>query len=175
MRAPEFTYLHLLGLCPDILRDRASAVQNRDIFEHLLAPIPEAWRPDRDALKSAAELVYCQRGQCLTIEVLGNSQQGLSRGNHLFQQRDEILHHADLLVGDKDRSVFQYRFHLFSIGDEVRRQITVVEGKPLHDLELCLCGLGFFKRDDPSAPTFSNASVTSSPTVESLCAEMAAT
>src|SRR5213078_3743576 len=49
-----------------------------------------------------AQVVDHEGGQRLALDVLGNDQEGLACPRHLLEQRQHVLHHADLLLVDED-------------------------------------------------------------------------
>ena len=52
---------------------------------------------------------------------------GLAHLRGLFQDREQVLHAGDLLLGEEDEGVFEHRFHLLGVGHEVGRDIAAVE------------------------------------------------
>ena len=66
---------------------------------------------------------------------------------HLLEDREQILHHADLPVGEEDQHVLQHRLHLLGVGDEVGREVAAVELQALDHLELGLGRLGLLDGD----------------------------
>src|SRR5581483_8005922 len=71
---PEALGLDVLELHSEILGNHDSTGQNRDILQHLLAPIAEPWRLDRRDLKRAAQLVDHQRRKRLAFDIFGDYQ-----------------------------------------------------------------------------------------------------
>jgi len=71
----------------EFLGDDGAAGQDRDVFEHRLAPIAEARRLDGDGLQDAADVVDDQRGERLAVDVLGDDQQRLAGLRNLLEQR----------------------------------------------------------------------------------------
>src|SRR5260370_3033810 len=55
--APEHAHCNLVELDAEILADRLSAGEDRDVFEHGLAAVPQAPNPHRRHLQSAAQPV----------------------------------------------------------------------------------------------------------------------
>src|SRR3989440_2547819 len=49
-----------------------------------------------------SELVDHERGQRLALDVLRDDQERLARARHLLEQRQHVLHHADLLLVNQD-------------------------------------------------------------------------
>src|SRR5208283_3547323 len=74
------------------------AGQDRDIFEHRLAPIAEARRLDRDARQRAANLVHDQGRQRLTFDILGDNQERLADLGNRLEDRQQVLHRRDLFL-----------------------------------------------------------------------------
>ena len=73
---------------------------------------------------------------------------GLPAARDLLEQRQQVLHVADLLLVDQDVGIFEHAFHALGIGDEVGREIAAVELHAVHGLQLGDHGLRFFDRDD---------------------------
>ena len=66
----------------------------------------------------------------------------------LLEQREQVLHRADLLLVDQDVGVLERRFHALGIGHEVRREVAAVELHAFDHFQLGLQRLRFFNRDD---------------------------
>src|SRR5712691_8775974 len=147
LRVAEIVEHGVLELYAQLLGNHLAAGEDRDIGEHLLAPVPEAWGLHRAHLQRAAQLVDHQRGQRLALHVLGNDEQGLARLRHLLEDREQVLHRGDLLVVHQDVRVLEHGLHLLRIGDEVRREVAAVELHPVHGFERGLEALRLFDRD----------------------------
>ena len=78
-------------LAADLLADDGAAGQDGDVAEHLLAAIAEARRLDGEDLDGAAELVHDERGERLTVDVLGDDQDGLALLDGLLERREHVL------------------------------------------------------------------------------------
>ena len=146
--ATELIQLQMLELDAQFLGDDLAPGQYADVGEHLLAPISEAGGLDRHAAEGAAQLVHDQRGQGLAIDVLGDDEQRLARARHLLQERQQVLHDADLPVRQQQPDVLEHDLHLLGVGDEVGREIAAVELEPLDHLELRLRRLRLLDGDD---------------------------
>ena len=70
-------------------------------------------------VEGAADLVDDERGQRFALDVLGDDQQGLAGLHHLLQHRQQVVHRADLLVGQQDVGVVEHGLLAFGVGDEV--------------------------------------------------------
>ena len=73
---------------------------------------------------------------------------GLPALGDLLEQREQVLHRADLLFVDQDVGVLEDDFHALGIGDEVRREVAAVELHAFDDFELGLQRLRLFDGDD---------------------------
>ena len=136
----EVLELDVLELDPEVLRDGATAGQDGDVLEHLLAAIAKAGRLDGGRLERAAQLVHHQRRERLAIDFFRDDEQRLAGAGHLFEDREEVLHGADLLFVDQDHGVLEHDFHALRIRDEVGRQVAAVELHPFDDVERRLDG-----------------------------------
>ena len=144
----EIFDLDVLQLDAEIFRDRLAAGEDRDVFQHRLAAIAEARSLHGRGLQRAAQLVHDERCERFAFDVFGNDQQRASHLRHLFQDRKQILHRADLLFVNQDQAIFEHALHAVRIGHEVRRQITAIELHAFDDVQRGLDGLRFFDRDD---------------------------
>ena len=124
-----------LELDPEILGDGAAVGQDRDVFEHRLAPIAETGGFDRGDVDRAAQLVDDQRGEGFTRHILRDDQQGTARSHHQLQQRQQVLHHAELLLVNEDVRLFEDDGHALGIGHEIRREIPAIELQALDHVE----------------------------------------
>jgi hypothetical protein len=73
--AAEVRQHRVLELEADFLADHLARRQRRDVAQHRLAAIAEARRLDGGDAERAAELVHDERGERLTIDVLGDDEQ----------------------------------------------------------------------------------------------------
>ena len=109
--------------------------------------------PKNGALTAAdpqrlADGVDDDRGERLALEVLGHDQQRLARLHDLLQQREEVLDGADLVAVQQDVGVLQHGLHRLRVGDEVGREVALVELQALGDLQLGGEGRGLLDGDD---------------------------
>ena len=116
--------------------------------EHLLAPIAEARGLCRKDRHGAAELVHDERGEGLTVDVLGDDDQRLAPSDGLLERREHVLDARYPLVGDQDEWVLKDRFHPIGIGDEVGREVAAVELHALGVLGLEAERLALLHGDD---------------------------
>ena len=104
---PRSRQLDVLQLDAQVLEDRLAAGQGGDVFQHGLAAIAVARGLDGADLQDALELVDHQRGQGIAFDVLGDDEQRLFLLGNRFQQRNQVLGGADLLLVDEDVGVLQ--------------------------------------------------------------------
>ena len=131
-----------------LFHDGLAAGQDADVFEHRFAAIAEAGSLHRASIQRAAQLVDYQSGQRFAFHFFGDHQQRLAGAGDLLEQRQQILHVADLLFVDQDVGIFEHALHAVRIADEVGREIAAVELHAVHGLQLGVHGPGFFHRDD---------------------------
>src|SRR5438045_4025093 len=93
------------GLAGVSLSSALIAGQDRDVLEHRLAAIAEARRLNRSHLEPTAQLVDDERGERLTLNILGNDQQRPAALNHGLQQRQQRLQPRELLLVDQEVGV----------------------------------------------------------------------
>src|SRR5690348_1135394 len=137
----------VLELEAQLLRDHLRRRQDRDVGEHLLTPVAEAWGLHGADLEGAAQLVDHQRRQRLALHILRNDEQRATRLRHLLEHRQEVLHGGDLLVMHEHVRVLEHCFHLLRIGDEVRRQVPPIELHAIDRLQRGLEALRLLDRD----------------------------
>ena len=98
-------------------------------------------------LEDAADLVHDQGRERLAVDVLGDDQQLLAGLDHLVDDREQVLDVRDLAVDDQDVRVLEDRLLALGVGDEVRRQVALVEAHALGELELGAEGVRLLDRD----------------------------
>ncbi len=98
-------------------------------------------------IQRAAQLVDHQRGQRFAFHFLGDHQQRLARARDLLENRQQVLHVADLLIVNEDVGILEDALHALGVGHEVRREIAAVELHAVHGLQFGGHGLGFLDRD----------------------------
>ena len=151
--APEIGELDVLELDAEVLGDGLATGEGRDVLEHGLAAVAEARRLHGAGRQRAAQLVDDQRGQRLTLDVLGDDEERLAGARDLLEQRQHVLHHADLLLVDQDVGVLQVDFHPLGVRHEVGRQIAAIE---LHALDHVQHGLGRLRLLDGDDPVLAD-------------------
>ena len=72
----------------------------------------------------------------------------LGRLGNLLQQRQHVADIGQLLLVDEDEAVLQLGLHVLRIGDEVGRDVALVELHPFHELQRRLGSLAFLDGDD---------------------------
>ena len=74
-------------------------------------------------------------------------EQRLAGLHDLLEHRQQVLDRGDLRVGDQDVRLLEDRLHALGVGDEVRRDVALVEPHPLDELELHAEGVRLLDRD----------------------------
>ena len=149
----QILQLHRFQFAADFLRDHRATGQDGDIRKHRFASVAEARRLDRQHIQHATQFVQDQRSQRFAIDILGDDHQvSLTDLDQFFQQRHDILRRADFLIVDEDVSIFNVRFHLFRIGDEIRADVPAVELHTLDVFRLKFEATSIFHRDDAVFP-----------------------
>src|SRR5690606_30099646 len=138
----------VLELESDLLGDDLSTGEGGDVLQLGLAAVAEAGRLDGNRLEDAADLVHDQGRECFTVNVFCDDQQLLARLDDLVDDRQEVLDLGDLAVDDQDVRVFEDGFLALRVGDEVCRQVALVEAHALGELQLGAEGVGLFDGDD---------------------------
>ena len=98
-------------------------------------------------VERAAQLVDHEGGEGFAFDIFGDDQQRLADLGDLLEQREQVLEAADLLLVDQDVGVLEHGFHRLRIGDEVGREVALVELHAFDHFERGFDGLGFFDRD----------------------------
>src|SRR6266508_3096625 len=80
--AAEHIDRHVLELGAEIRGDHGAGCEDRNVLEHCLAAIAEAWGLDRYDLEATAQLVDHERRERLTLYVLGDDDQRLAGLHH---------------------------------------------------------------------------------------------
>ena len=133
----------LLQLQASLLADYETAGQCSDVLKHSLSAVAEAGSLNGTDLQLAAQTVHNKGGQSLSLNVLGNNQEGTASLYSRFQNGQEVLQVADLLVIDEDVGVLHLALHLLGVGYEVGREVATVELHALYHTDggvsaLCL-------------------------------------
>ena len=148
LRLAQVIELDVLELDAEILGQRTAAGQHRNVFEHGLPAVAEAGSLHGRRLQRAAQLVDHERRERLAVDVLGDDHERTARARHLLEQRQEVLHRADLLLVDQDDGILEHDFHALRIRHEVGREVAAIELHAFDDLERGLHALGFLDGDD---------------------------
>src|SRR5688572_22719086 len=147
-RTAQQRQVGVLELETDLLADDLATGEDGDVGQHGLAAVTEARGLDGDGLEGAADLVDHQGREGLALDVLGDDRERLARLHDLLEQREQVLDRADLGVDDQDVRVVEHGLHALGVGDEVRRQVTLVEAHALGELELEAEGVALLDGDD---------------------------
>ncbi len=140
--------LDVLELVAEVLGDGLAAGEDRDVFEHRLAAVTEAGGLDGGGLQRATQLVDDEGRQRFAFDVFGDDEQRAAEARHLLEDREEVLHRADLLFVDQDDRVLEHHFHALGVRHEVGREVAAVELHAFDHVQRRLEGLGLFDGDD---------------------------
>ena len=146
--AAEMRQFDLLKLDAELFGDVLTTGQGREVLQHRLATIAEARSLDGADVQYALEAVDDQRGHCFGLNVFGDDDQRLAGARDCFEQRDHLTNVRDLLLVDEHEGVVERGLHGLRVGDEVRRDVALVELHAVDVLEFGLEALAFFDRDD---------------------------
>jgi len=139
---PSMSSVTFSSLMPRSSLNHLAAGQDRDILEHRLPTVAETRRLDRSHLEPAAQFVDDERGERLTLDILGDDQQGPAALHHRFEHRQHCLETRQLFLMDENVRVLQFGDHLLGVGDEIGREITAVELHALDHVEFGVEALG---------------------------------
>src|SRR5579872_1080211 len=138
-----------LQLDADLLADHGAAGQDGHVGQHGLAAVAEAGRLHRDHVEQAADLVDHQGREGLALDVLGHDQQRPLDLRDLLEQGQEVGHRGDLGLVDQDVGVLEDGLEAVLIGDEVRRDVALVELETFGELQLKAHRGRLLDGDDP--------------------------
>ncbi len=147
-RPAEHVDGHAFELQADLFRDDGATGENGDVLQHGLAALTKSRSLHGDRRERAADAVDDERRQGLTLDVLGEHDERLARLHDLLEHRQQVVDRADLLVGDQDVRILEHRFLAVRVGDEVGRDVALVELHALGELELEAEGLALLDGDD---------------------------
>src|SRR5262249_17045533 len=107
---------HVLKLDTEVRGDHGAASQDRDIFQHGLAPVAEAGRLDGRNLEAATQLVHDKSCECLAFDIFGNDEERLAGLHHSLKERQQLVEGGELFFIDQNIRVFHFNPHLVGIG-----------------------------------------------------------
>ena len=125
-----------LQLDAEVFGHERRAGEGRNVGEHGLAAVAEARRLHRGDVQQAADLVDDDGGQGLAFDVLSDDEQRLLGLRDLLEQRQEVRHRGDLGLVHEDVSVLEHGLEPLLVGDEVLRDVALVELETLSELQL---------------------------------------
>ena len=137
----------LVQLETDLGGDDLTTGQGRDVLHHRLAAVAEGRALDRDGVEGAADLVDDQRRQRLALDVLGEDEERLAGRHDLLEHREQVVDRGDLALDQQDVRLVEDGLHPLGVGDEVGRDVALVELHPLGELQLGAHGVGLLDRD----------------------------
>src|SRR5438093_8807398 len=111
-------------LAAGLFGDDLAAGEGRDVLEHGLAAVAEAWSLHAEDVQCAAKLVHDERRERLAIDGLGDDHQILRDLNELLQHGQDVGDRRDLLVGTEYVEVLEERFHVVGGDAETEGDVT---------------------------------------------------
>ena len=138
----------VLQLQADFFADDLATSENCHVLQHRLATIAEAWRLDSRGIERATNLVDHECGECFALDIFRNDQQWLAGLHHTFEQRQHRLHRGNLGRMEQDVRLFEHGFLTILVGDEVWRQVTLVELHTFGELKFDTERVRLFDGDD---------------------------
>src|SRR6476661_4789414 len=133
---------------PDLRRDDLATGEDGDVLEHGLAAVAEAGSLDGRDVERATDLVDHEGREGLAVDVLGDDEQRLARLHDLLEDREDLGDRGDLALVDEDVGVLEDGLHALGVGDEVGREVALVELHALGELELGRRRRGLLDGDD---------------------------
>ena len=137
----------VLQLQTDFFANDLTLGQDRHVLQHRLATIAKTWGLDRHALECAANFVHHQRGECFTLNVFGDDDELFARLHHFFEHRQHVANCRNFGAEEQNIGVFDHCFHAISVGDEIWRDVTLIETHSLNEVHFDAEGLAFFHGD----------------------------
>ena len=116
-------------------------------MQHCFATITKTWCLHRNALECAANLVDHQRCQCFTFDIFSNDDQLLARLHYLFEHRNQVAHVGYFARVQQDVAIINNCFHAVGVGDEIWRDVTLVETHSFNEVHFHAKGLALFNGD----------------------------
>ena len=133
---PEHLEADLGELEADLRSHDLATGEHGHVFEHRLAAVAEAGRLDRRNGQAATDLVDHEGGERLTVDVLGHDHQRTTGADDLLEQRQQVGDRGDLALVQQEVGRVELSLHALGVGDEVGRDVALVELQALGDLEL---------------------------------------
>ena len=145
--ATEVSHLDGFELDTEVIGDEAATGEDGDVFHHGLAAVAEARGLDGADVDRTAEAVDDEGSEGFAFDFLSDDQERLAGLGDFLEERQQVLHGADLLLVEEDVGVFEDGLERLGVGREVRGEVTLVELHAFDDVEGGLDGLGFFDGD----------------------------
>ena len=136
----------VLELEADLLGDDLATGEDGHVLQHRLAALAEAGGLDGHRVERAADLVDHEGGEGLALDVLGDDHQRLARLHDLLEHRHQVAHGGDLRADQQDVGIVEDGLHALGVGDEVRRDVALVEAHALDEVHLHAEGLATPRR-----------------------------
>ena len=135
-------------VAPELLVHHGATGDDGEVVHEGLAAVAEVRGLHRDGLDGLADGVDDEHLQRLAVDVLSHDEQFLAGLGDLLQDGQEVGQGADLLAHQQDGRVLQDGLGGLLLGDEVGRQVALVEGDSLGDDEFVGQRLGLLDGED---------------------------
>src|SRR6185295_18677395 len=147
-RSTQIFEFHVFEFDSKVFADDLTTGQNRNVFQHCFATITKPGGLHCGNIQSATQFIDDQSGQRFAFHVFGDDEHWFTHLGYLLEQRQQILHRADLLFVNQDQWILKNSFHPFRVGHEVRAQVTAVKLHSLDNLKRGVHRLRFLNGDD---------------------------
>ncbi|GAK50203.1 hypothetical protein U14_01430 [Candidatus Moduliflexus flocculans] len=131
-----------------IIGNHLAVGQNGNVFQHRFAAVAEARRFHGGHIQRAAQFVDHEGRQRFAFHVFRDNHERFAHARHLFQNREQVFHAADLFLIDQNVRVIENRFHPFRVGHKIGREIAAIKLHPFHHVQRGFHAFRFFHRDD---------------------------
>lgn len=109
--------------------------------------VAEARGLHRANVEHAAQLVDDQSRERFAFDVFGDDHERLAGFGDRLEYREKFVEVGNLLLVDENVGVFKDAFHVVGVGDEIGREIALVELHAFHNVEGSFDCLGLFDGD----------------------------
>ena len=132
----EQAHVGRVELQANLFGDDLTTGEDGHVLQHCLPTLTKARGLDGHGVEGATDLVHHEGGKGFALDVLGDDQQGLARLHDLLEHGQEVLYVRDLALVEQDVRIVEHGFLALGVGDEVRRQVALVELHALDEVEI---------------------------------------
>ena len=117
-------------------------------MQHCFAAVTEARSFDRHALERATNLVDNKCCERFALNIFGDDHELLTTLHHFFENRYQVAYCSDLATDEQNICIVDYGFHAVCVGNEIWRDVALVETHSLDEIHLHAKCLALFNSDD---------------------------